>query len=312
MSPFSTFDAYIPSIASFFVRENVINNFKSASKSDSIKFAERGYKKIFSKMHPKSESRKMAFTLELVNFVEDAMRDFNRDHPDLWRVRAQEVALRVGIWFLLRKSEFLPSSRGSGLKRKCIIFFDISGFQIAYPNLRHGQANSVKIMIDFSKCDQLGIGRNLLHVRRPLAPKCIFADLESWMILTRDELQAGESDYLFKVQEKSLITSDHVTVIMKRTAEFCKLESHKISAHSLRYGGATMLAAAGLPQYIIAYFGGWTEDSESLKFYTQLNVSSNTIVSDIFANGNSRSLQEARIHNASRLHQKQNSLSGQD
>ena len=73
-----------------------------------------------------------------------------------------------------------------------------------------------------------------------------------------------------------------------------------------------MLAAAGLPQYIIAYFGGWTEDSESLKFYTQLNVSSNTIVSDIFANGNSRSLQEARIHNASRLHQKRNSSTGQD
>ena len=49
MSPFSTFDAYIPSIASFFVREKFINNFKSAGKSDAIKFAERGYKKIFSK-----------------------------------------------------------------------------------------------------------------------------------------------------------------------------------------------------------------------------------------------------------------------
>ena len=72
----------------------------------------------------------------------------------------------------------------------------------------------------------------------------------------------------FKKKKKSY-TSDHVAVIMKRTAEFGKLESHKISAHLLRYGGTTMLAAAGLPQYIIAYFGGWTEDSESLKFYTQ-------------------------------------------
>ena len=69
----------------------------------------------------------MAFPLELVSFVETAMRDFNRDHPDIWRMRAQEIALRVGIWFLLRKSEFLPSSRGSGLKRKCIIFEAWSG-----------------------------------------------------------------------------------------------------------------------------------------------------------------------------------------
>ena len=55
-----------------------------------------------------------------------------------------------------------------------------------------------------------------------------------------------------------------------------------------------MLAAAGLPQYIIAYFGGWTEDSESLKFYTQLNVSSNMMVSEIFATGEPRSLDRFR------------------
>ena len=128
MSPFSTFDAYTPSIASFFVSQGIDNNFKVASKSDVIKFVERGYKKIFSKMHPRSESRKMAFTLELVGFVGEAMREYNRDHPDIWRVRAQSIALRVGIWFLLRKSEFLPSSLGGGLQRHRIIFFDNNGY----------------------------------------------------------------------------------------------------------------------------------------------------------------------------------------
>jgi len=48
-----------------------------------------------------------------------------------------------------------------------------------------------------------------------------------------------------------------------------------------------MLAAAGLPQYVIAYFGGLTEDSDSLKLYTQLNWASNDKVSKVFADGDS-------------------------
>ena len=106
----------------------------------------------------------------------------------------------------------------------------------------------MKIIIDFSKCDQMGIGRNLLHIKRPHAPRCIVSELEEWIILTRDELQATESDFLFRVKNSNLIKSDHVSYIMKKTVEFGNLDSSKVSAHSLRYGGATMLAAAGLPQ----------------------------------------------------------------
>ncbi len=43
----------------------------------------------------------------------------------------------------------------------------------------------------------------------------------------------------------------------------------KPTSHSLRYGGATMMAAAGFPQYIIAIYGGWTENSTSLRIYTK-------------------------------------------
>ena len=62
-----------------------------------------------------------------------------------------------------------------------------------------------------------------------------------------------------------------------------------------------MLAAAGLPQYIIAYFGGWCEDSKSLQIYTQLNVSSNSSVSSIFSKGDKVTLEEARINQSYQL-----------
>ena len=100
------------------------------------------------------------------------------------------------------------------------------------------------------------------------------------------------------MKDKTLISAEHVSIVMKNTGEFCGFNSSKISAHSLRYGGATMLAAAGLPQYIIAYFGGWCEDSKSLQIYTQLNVSSNRNVSRIFSQGDKASLEETRIRHA--------------
>ena len=32
-----------------------------------------------------------------------------------------------------------------------------------------------------------------------------------------------------------------------------------------------MMAAAGYPQYLVAQYGGWTENSQSLKIYTKLS-----------------------------------------
>jgi hypothetical protein len=52
-----------------------------------------------------------------------------------------------------------------------------------------------------------------------------------------------------------------------------------VSSHSLRYGGATELAAAGFPQYVISTYGGWTENSRALHIYTRLSQCTNELVS---------------------------------
>jgi hypothetical protein len=44
-------------------------------------------------------------------------------------------------------------------------------------------------------------------------------------------------------------------------------------------GGSTELAAFGLPQYIIAAYGGWTEDSRAMRIYTRLCLPINAMVS---------------------------------
>ena len=57
-----------------------------------------------------------------------------------------------------------------------------------------------------------------------------------------------------------------------------------------------MLAAAGLPQYVIEYFGGWAEGSKSLRVYAQqLGGAAVLHVSKIMSAGFGMSLEESRI-----------------
>jgi hypothetical protein len=186
----------------------------------------------------------MAFTIELVNYVREAFMEVDKKFTDKWFIQARDLALRTGIYFLLRKSEYLTNRKGDdhGILRSDILFFGKEGFPIACSSILKGQSGSVRFNIPYSKCDQFGKGRNILHVRQDGN--------------VRMELDASEDDYLFRIKGRNIISSEQVSIVMKRTAEFFGFASDKISAHSLRYGGATMLAAAGLPQYIIAYFGG--------------------------------------------------------
>ena len=65
---------------------------------------------------------------------------------------------------------------------------------------------------------------------------------------------------------------------MKETVTAMGLPAAKVSTHSLRYGGATMLAAGGYPEYIIAMYGGWAAGSASLRRYTRPSLS---VVGDV-------------------------------
>ena len=83
---------------------------------------------------------------------------------------------------------------------------------------------------------------------------------------------------------------------MKLTVLSLGWSNNKVSAHSLRFGGATMLAAAGLPQYIIEYFGGWAQDSQAVsKLYAKLGTEAIGRVSSIIGSGYNKSLEETRI-----------------
>ena len=296
MNPNSIKTSYLSSISNSFVLHDVENFFDVAHKSKLVKMVMDGYLRIYHKMNPISGQKKLAFTIELVKYFKELIGD-----KLCIENLAIELAMKFGIFFLLRKSEFLPQSRkkkSRGLKWKNIQFFDFNGNPVPLHKVTviGNHIKTLTIDIDFSKTDQYGAGRLVSHVRND-SGCCIVNDVVNWWVVLRDHLNFDNNDFLFSKNDgEPIIIDSQVAKAMKDTVTYLGWKDDKVSAHSLRYGGATMLAAAGLPQYIIEYFGGWAQDSQALsKLYAKLGSEAVGIVSSIIGNGFNKSLEETRI-----------------
>jgi hypothetical protein len=225
-------------------------------------------------------------------------------HDDPYRVPADYLACKIGMWFCLRKSEYLPNNKhpsqpafAKGLPLSDLTFTDIDGRAIAHSMLRPGAAQRVTLNIRFSKTDQHGRGRprSLCRSQSPPSPStttysplsstgCLVAEIETWVIALRDAFSADTTrDHLFVVGPRIFVTADRVATVIKTTVLHLGLDPKRYTPHSLRYGGATMLASAGIPLYLIEYHGDWSPGSTSLRTYLQIGSDeSDRLVTDVF------------------------------
>ena len=299
MNPNSIKSCYLGAITNAFVLKNIENWFELACKKKLVKLVMEGYLRIYHQVNPLSGQRKLAFTLELVKYLRIAVSQKRQLVMNDIKLKALDLALKIGIYFLLRKSEYLPGNKTNGLKWKNIKLFDMKGFQIAWSNANQSNVSTITLDIPYSKTDKYGIGRVVTHTRTN-EECCIVQSIVQWLIICRDQLKIDYNGYLFKnMNDENIITDQLVTEVMKDIVTYLGWKSDKVSSHSLRYGGATMLAAAGLPQYIIEYYGGWAENSKALKqTYIKLAARGASNVSAIFSNGFNMSLEETRIREA--------------
>ena len=145
---------------------------------------------------------------------------------------------------------------------------DASHTLIPYHSIGKKRASWLSITIEFSKTDQHGRGRILEHyvdVNHPT--HCIVQRMEAYIQLTRDLYAAQPTDLLFNIPSFPHFTTDILTYTMQATCHAVGLPWDRCSAHSLRYGGATTLAAAGFPDFVIAFYGGWSTDSTVMRRY---------------------------------------------
>ena len=248
-------------------------------------------------MNPLAGLKKLAFTLELVNHQENALLRYKSEWNLGMKRRALTLALKFGTYFLLRKSEYLPNQSESRLSIRWhrIKFYDTLGFTIKWECNDINKVKSMDINIHRSKTDQHGMSRIVRH-NVVDGPKCICKSTFKWKVHCKNHVAANEYDGIFDTRSHGIIVSeDEVAKTMKYIVRSLGWDDKKISAHSLRYGGATLLAAAGMPQYVIEYFGGWAKDSKSLRWYTQIGNEAVSKVSQIMADAHHKSLEESRI-----------------
>jgi hypothetical protein len=191
--------------------------------------------------------------------------------------------MRLGIWFLLRKGEYLKTSLNTGgIPRTCLKFSDADGRVIPYRGVGIVAATSLHLTVKFSKTDRHGYGRLVAHQRQADGTPCIVSEIERFVAFTRDSWSIGVDRSLFVWPDGSDFTADEMAGEMKSVAVLLGCDASKVSAHSLRFGGASLLASFGLPQYIIEYFGGWAKDSKTLPLYAQPDSSALAIASGCF------------------------------
>jgi hypothetical protein len=200
------------------------------------------------------------------------------------------IVMAVGINFMFRKGEHICKKNGApaGLTRSNITFLDYSGRVIPYRliGVEGFTAKKMTINTRFSKTDHSGFGRRPWHERQLDPAKsevCVVTLVERWIAITRDNYGAAEGSELYDVPGFERVCVDTLHDIMQRTtvrAAGGEKIDRLSTTHSLRYGGATMMASAGFPQYLIAHYGGWAESSSALKKYIRPSDASIARVSE--------------------------------
>ena len=330
MSPKSIENVYVPGILSALTFHNADEPMRLAYDRRSVRDTLTGFKKLHAERSPEGAQIKVPFSVNLANEAKrilvskDAvlaqLQGLSADLLEL-AIRRLHIAMLFGIFFLLRKSEFLdetptaadkPSSstgaarsrtKKSTAVRRFVIFYDEHNREIPYEKIGITRASRLMFDVHRGKADQFGKGRFNSHSRQATGT-CLVTLLEDFFRETRDR-QGGtkESDPIFHVQGLPRLTSECLKQAMRAVALFVGLPADRISAHSLRYGGATLMASAGFPEFIIAQYGGWVEGSESLKIYIRPTRETIDSVSRHMASGGNATAEAELLMYVKSVHQ---------
>ena len=279
LSPRTIKEVYLPGIAVQLDQQReaaAAATIRAATKSREVKALLKGFERFYDKCNPQAGRDKLPFCMDMALMAREVLQSWqfsglkndSIDHSTAWQ--RVFVSMSTGISFMLRKSEHIGSKDYPPIKRRVITFFDAAGYAIPYAAVGYVQAGSVLVNVTFAKTDQSGFGRRTRHIRQPGTDEaCIVQILERWIRDTRDGYGAAEDDELYHVPGLAKFDVDILHQVMAATTQRAGLDGgyKNPTSHSLRYGGATMMAAAGFPQYMIAHYGGWTADSKSLKKY---------------------------------------------
>jgi len=231
---------------------------------------------IYRRDNPVAGKRALPFTCDKLVFAE--LKCFNTDSP---ADRAFLTACKFAVVCMARVSEYLPGKPGvEHWLRSDDVSFSVQDGRII-PSWKINtfpwvQIRSVIFLIRTAKNDIEGEGHRFEYYSKAPSPVRAFDlvfDMYSWVVQARPEM--GEPFLMFQGRpgvKKFLLSYNAFSRGVKKVARAMGLDPVRFRPHSLRIGGASMLAAAGVPDYVIQKQGRW----KSLAFLEYIRLGKKT------------------------------------
>ena len=179
------------------------------------------------------------------------------------------VALLLGFTMLSRVSNYLPNPSASyHLDTEHISFTIIplpgdprSSLEVPADQLGDIPLSRVvgaSAFLKFSKTDGSGKGKRIPFVRRVVSPPdCVYDIVTELYQYVRAVRPVRGKPFFYVPGLWWSLTPTIYNARLRDVALKHGLDPDRVHSHSIRIGGATVLAAAGVPDYIIMAMGGW-------------------------------------------------------
>lgn len=208
----------------------------------------------------RGDTKTLAFSADMIVYYKTQIaRDF--DPHD----RAIVMALELQFTALNRVSELLPTAADYYARAVDIKFgFDLTG-DGTITNLfsEHSWSKDISTLrsmtfrIRGSKTDQQRLGVTLyfevMDEASPDVAFCVVSDAFRWA----QQARPRGRDAFLSFRNKWVLTYEEYNAAIKTTASRMDFQPERFSTHALRIGGASALAAAGLPDWQIKKLGRW-------------------------------------------------------
>ena len=170
-----------------------------------------------------------------------SLRTFLATHCSPYDARMLWAACTAAFFGLLRVSEYTsPTTSTVAQSTLCRCHLTFSE--------NYSQAT---ILLPISKTDQFGRGASVRLFALP-SPLCPVSALAHYSAVRTE--QPGP---LFIFSDGTFLTRGHIVGVLRRVFPM----QPDTNTHSFRIGGASALATAGVPEYIIQIIGRWSSDS---------------------------------------------------
>ena len=195
---------------------------------------------------PQPDSGRQGITFTFLHRARPLHRPSSHRDKVLW------AALTMGHYGLFCSGELAQPKLAEARAPHCIRLQDVT------PHFSVGQLHYICVFLASSKTDHFHKGCPIIIgcTRTTICGAC-----KAWLLLQHHQhVGSSPEDPFFKINDRAL---DRVTLVnhIKNLATSLGLDSSRYSGHSLRIGGATSAAEAGLSQSQIKLLGHWNSQA---------------------------------------------------